>query len=279
MRKTRALAIVALLALASFVTNTNVFAESTPDREHTGSTLLAKAGSAKPAATTAGQDQSDSNDMSDEKSPFINSHYVLTGSFPNNGFHKGEPTVFIVDKGSHDTFVLQKQGNRIVRVLTVSNAVGNADKPTPPGRYLIVNKKMDPTWIPPKTIKHKIVPPYSQTHENPLGVAAIYLNKFDIDLHGTNQPNAIRKSISHGCVRHSNQDILKLYNMASIGDVVYIVNKFRGKVLNQADFVSHHSMAKSKHVATGQSKSAPLSKDKDTPRKVNMSALWYTEQT
>jgi lipoprotein-anchoring transpeptidase ErfK/SrfK len=271
-RKTWAPAIVALTLL---VTSTNVFAKSI-DRD-SSSILCAHAVPAKHSSpdTAASKNQKESSDSS----PFINNHYVLTGSLPTNGFHKGAPTVFIVDKGSHSTYVLQKQDDRIVRVLTVSNAVGNLDKPTPPGRYVIVNKKMYPKWIPPKTIKHKPVEPYNITHENPLGVAAIYLNKFDIDLHGTNQPDAIRKSISHGCVRHSNPDILKLYSMASIGDAVYIVNKFRGKVLNKADFASHHTMSKNKHVATDQSTPSPEAKDKDTPHKKNLSALWYTEDT
>ncbi|HEY9772448.1 MAG TPA: L,D-transpeptidase [Planktothrix sp.] len=179
--------------------------------------------------------------------PFTNNHYVLTGTLPMNGFHKGAPTVVVVDKGSHFTYVLQLQNNKIVRVYTASNDIGNADKPTPPGRYTVVRKQMYPKWIPPKTIKHAPVAPYNQTHKNPLGVAAIYLNKFDIDLHGTNEPNLIRKSTSHGCVRHSNGDILKLYGMINRGDVVYIVNKFRGKVLDRADFSKHGS--KTKHVA------------------------------
>jgi lipoprotein-anchoring transpeptidase ErfK/SrfK len=172
--------------------------------------------------------------------PFVNNHYVLSSTLSMNGYHAEDPTVVIVDKGSHSTIVLQLQDNRIVRVLTISNAVGNSKKPTPPGRYSIVAKKKDPGWNPPKTIKHKPVAPYSQTHDNPLGVAAIYLNKYDIDLHGTNDPKDIRKSISHGCVRHSNGDIMRLYNMVENGDTVYIIRRFRGTVLNKSDFKTRH---------------------------------------
>jgi lipoprotein-anchoring transpeptidase ErfK/SrfK len=173
-------------------------------------------------------------------SPFVNNHYVLSSSMSMNGYHAEDPTLVIVDKGSHSTIVLQLQDGKIERVLTISNAVGNSKKPTPPGRYSIVSKRKDPAWNPPKTIKHKPVGPYSQTHENPLGVAAIYLNKFDIDLHGTNDPKDIRKSISHGCVRHSNNDIMQLYNMVERGDTVYIIRRFRGTVLNKSDFKPRH---------------------------------------
>ncbi len=172
--------------------------------------------------------------------PFKNNHYVLTGYMPVNGFHKGKPIVVIVDKGSHFTHVLQLQGKRICRVLTISNAVGTADRPTPPGPYIVTAKKKLPQWVPPRSIdpKQKPVPPYNLTHRNPLGLASIYLNKFEINLHGTNQPNLIRKSVSHGCVRHSNKDIMKLYAMVKPGDRVYIVNKFRGKVINRSDFTN-----------------------------------------
>ena len=197
------------------------------------------------------QNESGQNDPANQP-PFTNNHYVLTGNFPTNGYHKGVPVVVIVDKSSHFTHVLQLQGDRIVRILTLSNNIGSLDTPTPPGRYTVVETKMYPKWIPPKDIdpKQKPVPPYNETHKNPLGVAAIYLNKFMIDLHGTNEPKLIRKSSSHGCVRHSNSDILKLFAVVHKGDVVYIVNRFRGKVLVRTDFVrttKTHSNKNNRH--------------------------------
>ncbi len=181
-----------------------------------------------------------SQPVNENEAPFVNGHYVLTGDFPVNGYHKDAPVVVIVDKSSHFTYALQLQDHKIVRILTISNAVGSADRPTPTGPYFVTQKKMYPVWVPPTSIdpKQKRVPPYNQTHKNPLGVAAIDLSKFDIELHGTNYPGAIRKSVSHGCIRHSNPDILKLYAIVNRGDRVYIVNKFRGKVLNQSDFIS-----------------------------------------
>lgn len=172
--------------------------------------------------------------------PFINNHYVLTGSLKVNGYHPGDPTMVIVDKGSHSTYILQLQNGQVTRVLTVSNAIGKEEKPTPPGRYYVLSKKQFPTWIPPRTIdkKQKPVPPYNETHRNPLGVAAIFLNKDELALHGTNDPKEIRQSASHGCVRHSNSDISKIYGMVHQGDTVLIIREFRGTVLNKSDFKS-----------------------------------------
>ena len=41
-------------------------------------------------------------------------------------------------------------------------------------------------------------------------------------LHGTNQPNSIGRSVSHGCIRLLNEDIEKLYAMVPIGTPIYI---------------------------------------------------------
>lgn len=170
--------------------------------------------------------------------PFINGHYVLGPTMKTNGYHSHEPVVVVVDKSSHYTHVLQLQGSEIARIYTLSNSIGKDATPTPPGRYTVTKKELDPKWIPPKSIdpKQKPVPPYKQDKRNGLGVAKINLNKFEIVLHGTNAPNKIRKSVSHGCVRHSNTDIMKLYSLVKPGTVVYIVNQWNGKVLNQEDF-------------------------------------------
>ncbi|MBA3995017.1 MAG: hypothetical protein C0469_15980 [Cyanobacteria bacterium DS2.3.42] len=169
---------------------------------------------------------------------FRNNHYVLKPIMKMNGYHSTQPTVIIVDKGSHNTYALQLQDRGVVRVLTVSNAIGTQDKPTPSGRYVVVAKKKYPEWIVPKTIKGKKrkYKPYNVDSNNPLGVAAVYLNKYEILLHGTNEPNLIRKSVSHGCVRHSNSDISQLYGMVRPGTPVYVVRRFRGTVLNKSDF-------------------------------------------
>jgi len=175
--------------------------------------------------------------------PFINGHYAMTGVMKTNGYRSGAPTVVVVDKGSHSTHILQLQhlGRRdeIVRVMTVSNAIGTVDKPTPPGRYLVAMKKKFPIWVPTKEIdpKQKPVPPYNETHKNPLGVAAIYLNRDELALHGTNDPKAIRTSASHGCIRHSNADISRIFGMVKRNSPVYIVRQFRGTVLNRNDFI------------------------------------------
>jgi lipoprotein-anchoring transpeptidase ErfK/SrfK len=151
--------------------------------------------------------------------------------------------------GSHTTFVLQKQANdRVVKVYSASDSVGSDKTPTPPGPYWVAVKLKFPVWLPPKDIdpKQKAVKPYNVDHKNPLGVARIGLNKWGINLHGTNQPGKIRESISHGCIRHSNNDIMIIYNMVTIGTPVIIADQFVGTTFTKSSFDLHGKHSKKK---------------------------------
>lgn len=44
-----------------------------------------------------------------------------------------------------------------------------------------------------------------------------------IYIHGTNEENLLGTPSSHGCVRMSNEDIIELFNIVTIGDQVHIV--------------------------------------------------------
>ena len=69
-----------------------------------------------------------------------------------------------------------------------------------------------------------IVPPFGtnqRRYKDVLGVARLNLGD-GYALHGTNRPETIGQSVSHGCVRLRNQDIQNLYAMVPIGTPVYI---------------------------------------------------------
>jgi lipoprotein-anchoring transpeptidase ErfK/SrfK len=57
---------------------------------------------------------------------------------------------------------------------------------------------------------------------NPVGVIWIALNKKGIGLHGTNEPETIGHSVSHGCVRLANWDIVRLAQKVKEGAPVSI---------------------------------------------------------
>jgi lipoprotein-anchoring transpeptidase ErfK/SrfK len=152
------------------------------------------------------------------------------------------PVVVVVDKQAHLTHVLQLQrtanGAQLVDVLVMPNTVGKPSTPTPNGRGVFMEKRLDPVWTPPASIdpKRRRVAPYSKTKKNPLGVAFLSTSRGQIGLHGTNTPAQIGKSVSHGCVRHYNEDILKLYDMVSPGNAVYFTRNFQGTQVKPGDF-------------------------------------------
>ena len=57
---------------------------------------------------------------------------------------------------------------------------------------------------------------------NPVGVIWIALNKKGIGLHGTNDPDSIGRSASHGCVRLANWDVVRLAGKVQAGVAVSI---------------------------------------------------------
>lgn len=185
------------------------------------------------------EEQTSSTKASSKRLTFGDGGTVTMPSIPPRGaYQSGNPVVVVVDKRHHKTDVLQKQGYRVVLVYKATNAVGKGYTPSPVGIYKVVDKLEDPSWIPPKSIKpnEKVVPPYGETHKNPLGVARIGLNKFGVNLHGTNAPGSLGKSVSHGCIRHSNKDIMAIYHMVHPGTTVVIARELAGTNLTQSEF-------------------------------------------
>jgi lipoprotein-anchoring transpeptidase ErfK/SrfK len=63
--------------------------------------------------------------------------------------------------------------------------------------------------------------------DNPMGSRAMYLYSGGKDtlfrIHGTNQPEYIGASISSGCIRMTNEDVIDLYNRVKIGTIVVVL--------------------------------------------------------
>jgi len=57
---------------------------------------------------------------------------------------------------------------------------------------------------------------------NPVGILWIGLNKRGIGIHGTNSPDTIGRSGSHGCIRLANWDAARVLRQVTEGDQVLI---------------------------------------------------------
>ena len=91
-----------------------------------------------------------------------------------------------------------------------------------------------PRWIPTKDMIARDPEKYEQYAGgmdggpmNPLGPRALYLYANGEDtlfrLHGTVEPWSIGKMVSSGCIRFLNQDIIDLYDRASVGTKVVVL--------------------------------------------------------
>ena len=57
---------------------------------------------------------------------------------------------------------------------------------------------------------------------HPLGARALYLGETVYRIHGTNQPQAIGQSVSSGCFRLVNPDVIDLFDRVPVGTKVVV---------------------------------------------------------
>ena len=135
----------------------------------------------------------------------------------------GYPAGTIVVK-THERSLYLSQGNGTAIRYPVG--VGRAGK-TWVGEAQIDGKYIRPAWSPPDDIRRENpriadVIPGGSPH-NPMGAAALTLNRGQYAIHGTNAPSSIGKFVSHGCIRMYNADVMDLYARVGIGTNVVVL--------------------------------------------------------
>ena len=108
------------------------------------------------------------------------------------------------------------------------------------GTATIQEKQEWPDWYPPKEMIQRQPDLRSKLSElqsglgvpggphNPLGARALYLWQNNKDtlyrIHGTNEPWTIGTSVSSGCIRMINQDVIDLYDRTAVGAKVVVLS-------------------------------------------------------
>lgn len=102
--------------------------------------------------------------------------------------------------------VLRVRGNTVVE-----EQHGRVVRELPPGQLIVAGGRV-------------VIPPVGTPQRKWEGVLGSYrLNLGDgYAIHGTMQTQQLGQSVSHGCVRLSDEDIRQLYTMANVGDTVLI---------------------------------------------------------
>jgi lipoprotein-anchoring transpeptidase ErfK/SrfK len=118
-----------------------------------------------------------------------------------------------------------RDGDKVVAAFPVT--VGSSETASPLGQWKVravakfPNFRYDKKMLMKgeRSADFKMLPPGPN---NPVGILWIALNKKGIGLHGTNDPDSIGRSASHGCIRLANWDVVKLAGMVKPGVAVAI---------------------------------------------------------
>jgi lipoprotein-anchoring transpeptidase ErfK/SrfK len=97
------------------------------------------------------------------------------------------------------------------------------------GSARVNGKYSNPDWAPPSVVKrdHPELPDLIRggSPSNPMGVAALTLDRDQIAIHGTTRKMraSIGTAASYGCIRMFNEDVSDLYQRVSVGTPVVMV--------------------------------------------------------
>ena len=139
---------------------------------------------------------------------------------PGDGTRVTIPAQWILPEAPREGLVLNIPEMRLYyylpgsRVMTFPLGVGVDGQETPAGSYRIGQKRTNPVWYVPVSIQaemehpRKTVPPGPN---NPLGKYWMRLSHTTYGIHGTNNPWAIGRRVTHGCIRLYPEDIAFLY--------------------------------------------------------------------
>jgi lipoprotein-anchoring transpeptidase ErfK/SrfK len=101
---------------------------------------------------------------------------------------------------------------------------------TPEGTRYVQFKQLNPAWFRPDWwyLENKLpIPPVDsplRKEEGGLGAAGVFLGD-EIAIHGTDKPELLGRRVSHGCIRLSNANALRLFHDVQVGTPVVIVGE------------------------------------------------------
>ena len=139
-----------------------------------------------------------------------------------------KPGTIVVDPGHHFLYHVRGGGTAVRYGVGVGREGFGWN-----GVAHIQRKSEWPAWTPPPEMQvrdreaAKWADGMPGGVNNPLGARAMYLYQGDRDtmyrIHGTIEPLSIGKSMSSGCIRLLNQDVINLYHQTSVGTKVIVL--------------------------------------------------------
>jgi hypothetical protein len=127
---------------------------------------------------------------------------------------------------------------------------------TPSGQRQVQTKQLNPPWFRPDWWYHENKLPVprpdapERRQEGGLGAAAVFLGD-ELAIHGTDKPELLGRRVSHGCIRISNANAIRLFHNVQVGTPVLIVGE--AEVLGeQPDSVARFTRPSSRRAARTQ---------------------------
>jgi len=142
-----------------------------------------------------------------------------------------QPGTIIVDTDNRFLYLVRENG----RAIRYGIGVGKQGMSWR-GRATVARKAAWPRWTPTAAMIAREPEKNAQWAggmqaglENPLGARALYLYQGDRDtmyrIHGTTEPWSIGQSVSSGCIRLFNQDIIDLHSRVPTATTVVVLNR------------------------------------------------------
>ena len=164
---------------------------------------------------------------------------------PGEGTRVLIPSRFIIPEGARQGIVVSLAEHRLYYfpptkagetpvVKTYPISIGRMDWKTPLGMTRIVNKRKNPIWYPPESVRReheadgrplpKAVPPGP---DNPLGAYAMRLGipGGAYLIHGTNIPAGVGMQVTHGCIRMFPEDIEEFFELVPVNTAVRMIDQ------------------------------------------------------
>ena len=144
------------------------------------------------------------------------------------------PTAFVLPPGPRRGIVVNIAEQRLYfyrendAPITFPIGVFRDGWKTPVGETKVIRKKENPIWYPGPTARVEYphlgaaVPPGP---DNPMGTHALYLKWNALAIHGTNEPYAVGRRVTRGCIRLYPEDIVTLYPLVQVGTPVRVIEE------------------------------------------------------
>jgi L,D-transpeptidase ErfK/SrfK len=156
---------------------------------------------------------------------------------PHPGDELSIPTFWVLPKSGYEGVVVNIPEMRLYYfpplagkintrlVITLPVGLGREDWPTPRAKFKIRGKTPNPVWVIPESIKRERIQDKGWTEsmipagspDNPMGKYRIDLTLPLYAIHDTNNPWAVGRLVTHGCIRLYPEDIAQFFDVIRIG--------------------------------------------------------------